>query len=147
MAITAKRAAEKVKRQNGFIRKTGSKTTIAEFRAGQYLRRIRALLNKVKRTTKLLIREESKLLRAIMCGEKASQPTHTKDKKNKDQTNRFLIATEPIRFQGRHLSSGRVLGRLKDGVEASSVLMVPWYLAMYSLLIFRELYTFRGCCF
>lgn len=69
MAIIAQRAADKVEEQNKLIGKAGSKTTIAEFRAGRYLRRTRSLLEKVEKTMLMLVGGEPILLQAI-CVEK-----------------------------------------------------------------------------
>jgi hypothetical protein len=69
MKITAQRAADKVEQQNDLVKKAGSKTTIANFRAGRYLRRTRSLLKKVEKTMRMLVREEPHLLQAI-CVEK-----------------------------------------------------------------------------
>jgi hypothetical protein len=65
MNITAQRAADKVEQQNKVVKKAGSMTTIADFRAGRYLRRTQSLLKKVERTMRMLVREEPHLLQAI----------------------------------------------------------------------------------
>jgi len=69
MKITAERAADKVEQQNNLVKRAGSKTTIADFRAGRYLRRTKSLLKKVEKTMRMLVREEPNLLQAI-CAEK-----------------------------------------------------------------------------
>lgn len=69
MKITAQRAADKVEQQNNLVKKAGSKTTIADFRAGRYLRRTQSLLKKVEKTMRMLVRVEPDLLQAI-CVEK-----------------------------------------------------------------------------
>jgi hypothetical protein len=69
MKITAQRAADKVEAQNAFVGKAGRQRTVAEFRAGKYLRRVRSLVKKVNMTMRMLVQEEPKVLRAI-CLEK-----------------------------------------------------------------------------
>jgi hypothetical protein len=65
MDITAQRASDSVEAQNSVVGRTGSKTTIADFRAGRYLRRTQSLLRRVEKTLRMLIEEEPHLLQAI----------------------------------------------------------------------------------
>lgn len=69
MNITARRAADKVRKRNVSVRGSGNIDTISNFQARRYFRRTRSLLRQVERTMKMLLREEPRVLQAI-CTEK-----------------------------------------------------------------------------